>query len=183
MYFYQIYNNCIAVYLSSPWKINAKKQNGSLGRPYKSLWKEEKWTAKEKRKDISTPLRHTKYKLTGFLPSRCVFFLTIKGFIHSSVLRRGSATAQQAPRQVAVLSCARFLWSNTYTSRFSQQGLYLQVDDMLTIENVGDGLSWWLGGKESTYQFRRHRFHPWSEKIPCAVRQLSLCTAATEPVL
>ena len=33
-----------------PWKRNAKKQNGSLGRPYKQLWKEEKWKAKEKGK-------------------------------------------------------------------------------------------------------------------------------------
>ena len=32
-------------------KRNAKRQNGCLRRPYKSLWKE-KWKAKEKRKDI-----------------------------------------------------------------------------------------------------------------------------------
>ena len=37
----------------SPWKRNAKKQNGCLGRPYKWLWKEERRKAKEKRKDIS----------------------------------------------------------------------------------------------------------------------------------
>ena len=37
----------------SPWKRNAKKQNGCLGRPYKYLQKEEKRKAKEKRKDIS----------------------------------------------------------------------------------------------------------------------------------
>ena len=36
----------------SPWKRNAKKQNGCLRSPYKKLWKEEKWKAKEKRKDI-----------------------------------------------------------------------------------------------------------------------------------
>ena len=130
-----------------------------------------------------TPLRHTKFKLTGFLPSCCVFFLTIKTFTRSSVLSRSRATAQQAPRQVAILSCACFLWSNTNASRFSQQGLYLQVDDMLTIENVGDGLSWWLSGKASTHQFRRHIFHPWSEKIPGALRQQSLCTATAEPAL
>ena len=38
----------------SPWKRNAKKQNGCLGRPYKYLRKEEKQKAKEKRKDISS---------------------------------------------------------------------------------------------------------------------------------
>ena len=36
----------------SPWKRNAKEQNGGLGRPYKQLGKEEKQTVKEKRKDI-----------------------------------------------------------------------------------------------------------------------------------
>ena len=35
----------------SPRKINAKQQNGCLRRPYKSLRKEEKLKAKEKRKD------------------------------------------------------------------------------------------------------------------------------------
>ena len=32
---------------------------------------------------------------------------------------------------------------------------------------------WWLSGKESTYQCRRHRFDPWSGKIPPAGEQLS----------
>ena len=37
----------------SPWKRNAKRQNGSLRRLYKELRKEKKSKAKEKRKDIS----------------------------------------------------------------------------------------------------------------------------------
>ena len=44
----------------SPWKRNAKKQNGCLGRPYKYLWKEEKWKAKEKRKDINIWMQSSK---------------------------------------------------------------------------------------------------------------------------
>ena len=36
----------------SPWKRNAKRQNGCLRRPYKQLCNEEKQKAKEKRKDI-----------------------------------------------------------------------------------------------------------------------------------
>jgi len=28
------------------------------------------------------------------------------------------------------------------------------------------GLPWWLSGKESACQCRRHRFHPWIRKIP-----------------
>ena len=28
------------------------------------------------------------------------------------------------------------------------------------------GLPWWLSGKESACQYRRHRFNPWIRKIP-----------------
>ena len=42
------------------------------------------------------------------------------------------------------------------------------------------GLSCWLSGKESTCQYRRHRFDPWSGKIPHAAGHLSLCTTTTE---
>ena len=34
------------------------------------------------------------------------------------------------------------------------------------------GFPWWLSGKESAYQFRRHEFNPWSQKIPQAMEQL-----------
>ena len=36
----------------------------------------------------------------------------------------------------------------------------------LYVINRGRGLPWWLSGKESTCQWRRHRFDPWVEKIP-----------------
>ena len=45
------------------------------------------------------------------------------------------------------------------------------------------GLPWWLSGKESACQRRRHKFDPWSGKIPQAVDQLSLCATTVEPVL
>ena len=45
------------------------------------------------------------------------------------------------------------------------------------------GLPWWLSGKESTCKSRRHRFDPWSRKIPHVREQLSLCTTTIEPVL
>ena len=44
------------------------------------------------------------------------------------------------------------------------------------------GLSWWLSGKESICQCRRHEFNPWSEKKPHAAGQLSPSTATNEPV-
>ena len=43
------------------------------------------------------------------------------------------------------------------------------------------GLPWWLSGKESACQCRRHRFDPWSGKIPHATEQLSLWATTVEP--
>ena len=48
---------------------------------------------------------------------------------------------------------------------------------------LGRGLPWWLSGKESSCQCRRHRFDPWLGRIPCAVEQLSLWATTTELVL
>ena len=44
------------------------------------------------------------------------------------------------------------------------------------------GLPWWLSGKESSCQRRRHGFDPWSGKIPHARGQLSLCAPTNEAV-
>ena len=44
------------------------------------------------------------------------------------------------------------------------------------------GLPWWLSGKESTCQGRRHGFNPWSGKIPHAKMQLSPWATTIEPV-
>ena len=41
-------------------------------------------------------------------------------------------------------------------------------------------LPWWFNGKESACQCRRHRFHPWSGKIPHAVEQLNWCTVTVD---
>ena len=43
-----------------PRKSNAKQQSCCLKRPYKWLWKEEMWKAKEKRKDISIWMQSSK---------------------------------------------------------------------------------------------------------------------------
>ena len=45
------------------------------------------------------------------------------------------------------------------------------------------GLPWWLSGKDSACQWKRHGFNPWSRKIPHATEQLSLCATTIEPVL
>ena len=45
------------------------------------------------------------------------------------------------------------------------------------------GLPWWLSGKESTCECRRHGFDPWSRMIPHVAEQLSLHAATPEPML
>ena len=42
---------------------------------------------------------------------------------------------------------------------------------------------WWLSGKGSHCQRRRHGFDPWFGKIPHAVEQLNLCATTIESVL
>ena len=44
------------------------------------------------------------------------------------------------------------------------------------------GLPWWLIGKESTCQCRKHGFDPWSGKIPQATDQLSPHATTVNPV-
>ena len=44
-------------------------------------------------------------------------------------------------------------------------------------------LPWWLSGKDSACQWKRHGFDPWPRKIPHATEQLSLCATTIEPVL
>ena len=51
------------------------------------------------------------------------------------------------------------------------------------LKNALAGLPWWLSGKESTCQCRRHGFNPWSRKIPQAAEQLSSSTTTVGPVL
>ena len=51
-----------------------------------------------------------------------------------------------------------------------------KVPEMIKLMLLQDnwvGLPWWLGGKESTCQSRRHRFNSWSRQIPHAAQQLS----------
>ena len=53
----------------------------------------------------------------------------------------------------------------------------------LVAKKPNPGLPWWLSGKESACQYRRHGFDPWSWKIPHAAKQPSPCTTTIEPVL
>ena len=50
-------------------------------------------------------------------------------------------------------------------------------------KNCIERLHWWLSGKESASQCRRHGFDPWSRTVPRVVEQLSLRTTGIEPVL
>ena len=52
------------------------------------------------------------------------------------------------------------------------------------IKTLPSGLPWWFSGKESSYQYRRHRFDPWSHlpqsNLAHVPQLLSLCSGAWE---
>ena len=56
---------------SFPRKGNAKKKNGCVRRPYKELWKEEKWKAKEKRKDTHLNAEFQRRDKKALLSDQC----------------------------------------------------------------------------------------------------------------
>ena len=74
-------------------------------------------------------------------------------------------------------------YENSLDSMFFISALSCYVWCTSTERGSVGGLLWWLSGKEPTCQCRRHGLNPWSEKIPYATEQLSLCTTAIEPVL
>ena len=45
------------------------------------------------------------------------------------------------------------------------------------------GLPWWLSGKESVYQCRRHRFESLDQEDPTCLGKLGPCTTTIPPVL
>ena len=59
----------------------------------------------------------------------------------------------------------------------------MKLERACCLSNIKIGLPWWLSGKESACQNKRHGFDPWSRKIPHAAEQLSLCFTTIEPVL
>ena len=62
-------------------------------------------------------------------------------------------------------------------------GMSLKYLSGVAMKSDSQGLPWWLSGWRSTCQCRRHRFNPWSRKIPHALEQLNPCTTTCEPVL
>ena len=53
---------------------------------------------------------------------------------------------------------------------------------ILTLRINNEGLPWWLSGKESACQCRRHGSDSWSQKIPHDAWQLSLSVTTIEPL-
>ena len=103
-------------------------------------------------------------KLMWFLPaSPCLFW--VPGPWNCHVVRR------LKPPGEAACDCSNW---------------WVQLIDPRPLKSVNRsmilGLSCWLSGKECTCQCWRHRFDPWSGKIPHAAEQLSLCTTTTEPM-
>ena len=80
--------------------------------------------------------------------------------------------------------------SNTYPRRVLPTEIYYMphiqvtfIAGTLNSKKKGQGLPWWLSGKESVCLCRIHGLDPWSGKIPQAAEHLSPRVTNTEPVL
>ena len=64
--------------------------------------------------------------------------------------------------------------------------VYVGASDSLhvhkRVKKLLQGFPWWLSGKESACQCRRHGLDPWSRKIPHAMEQLNPCARTTKPM-
>ena len=58
----------------------------------------------------------------------------------------------------------------------------IKMKNLCALKDIIKGSPWWLSGKESAGQCRRHGFDLWSRKNPHAAGQLGLCTSTTEPM-
>ena len=86
------------------------------------------------------------------------------GLVGSSCSPRDSQESSPTPRFKSINSSAlRFLYSPTLISIHDHWKNH-SLDWMNTYLYVG--LPWWLSGKESACQCRKHRYHPWVWKIP-----------------
>ena len=70
-------------------------------------------------------------------------------------------------------------WKTRYFVEFLLQHLW---DDQHFFKTIL-GPPWWLSGEESTCQYRRHGFDPWSRKSPYAKEQLGPCSTIPELAL
>ena len=74
--------------------------------------------------------------------------------------------------RVQNLKLARETGSNTNNENYERE-----------INKVTPEFSWWLSGKVSPYQCKRHGLDAWSWKIPHAVEQLRPCNTTIEFVI
>ena len=65
----------------------------------------------------------------------------------------------------------RLVWQPIFQILFTQVILMchqiLMPRIKMMVKKKLRGLPWWLSGKESACEFRRHGFDPWVGKIPC----------------
>ena len=84
----------------------------------------------------------------------------------------------------ALIAIASFVWFYRYPSLIVKFQLPQSVlSEFWVISEILSDLPWWVSGKESTCQCRRHGFDSYSGKIPRSVEQLSPWDTTIEPVL
>ena len=106
------------------------------------------------------------------------------GHISSSAIKPWSPSCGSLfARSVGIASAVLWLNSSTLRSSKNPRDTPQNAAERNHSRMFENGFHWWLSGKESTCQCRRHRFNPWSGKIPLATEQLSPCPTAIASVL
>ena len=73
-------------------------------------------------------------------------------------------------------------WTDNLLTRAATYTLTYALGSIPFKDYLGGGLPWWLSGKESACQCKRHGCDPWSEMILHAAEQLSPGSTTTELV-
>ena len=83
---------------------------------------------------------------------------------------------------IQIASCLP-LWFCSRIRKIIEDGprTSLLLSDGMNGKRILLGLPWWCSGWESACQCRRHRFEPWSGKIPHAAEQPGPWATTTEP--
>lgn len=95
--------------------------------------------------------------------------------------RPGPSYSQQVPQWFWYQPKPKNHWSRASVNGWKEWTLkyfnYLHKWGVYFLKMIWD--FWWFSTEEFTCQCRRHRFNPWSGKIPHASKQLSPCTTPT----
>ena len=139
--------------------------------PQSQLWKTVVLTREHRCLPASNGLRRLRGEWVRTLGSQCQLVSIVQQTAapHKGLGRRDTAPTKSKAKVLApaprTSSTEGESWDTSGTDSASR----------VLLANAFVGLPWWLRGKESACQHRRHGFDPWSGKIPHACITMRVC--------